>query len=212
MNITGKNLKGRGTKFFVNYSDLEVLPEDYLFQDRIFNKFITLHETSSSDLSGFYLNWETRSFGKESINELSGIRIVPFPLNQMAQTKLEPTDRIVSVDNKAKKSSHVKLFDFIHLVDVSCEQQRCFLGLDQSYDDLWLGLKIEGSNLLTHYRYNTWANLWEVNSSGVIFVFYLPQLIALFSFCLLVGFIVITLLKAFLITRGVALVHRSLYP
>jgi hypothetical protein len=186
MNIAGKNVQGRGVKFFVNYAHPEVLPEDYLFHTKEFDSTVTLPATSADNSSPFYLNWETRSFGKKNIVELDSVKIAPFPLDQMAQLRLEQTSSPSMHKNNLKVISGRTLFDSVHLIDVQCPEKRCFFELDQSYDDLWLGFQKGHSGFLPHYRLNNWSNMWEVSESGRVFVIYLPELIALSSFALLI--------------------------
>lgn len=196
LNITGENYQGRSTKFFINYSDEEIIPDDYLMTEGNFNSFLTLHKVSGDPKSRHFLNWETRSFGKKSINELSKIKIGQFPLDQMAQIKLEhqSENKISKTENKLEILSHRKYLDSIHKTKVNCHQEKCYLALDQSYDDLWLGFKIGEYKFLPHYRLNNWANLWEV-SSGQIIIFYLPELVSLLSLGLVSTGTLIILIK-----------------
>ena len=196
LNISGQNKQGRGTKFFINYSDKEVLFEDYLMQASKYNSFLTLHKTSTDPKSRFYLNWETRSFGRTSINEINKIQIGPFPLSQISQLKLQKDESPNFLNNDLKVISHQSYLNFIHLVNFQCNEKKCYLGLDQSYDDLWLSFKTNKLKLLPHYRLNNWANLWEINSKeGKLVIFYLPELVSLSSLLFLSITIIILFTK-----------------
>ncbi|PJC43104.1 MAG: hypothetical protein CO040_00940 [Candidatus Pacebacteria bacterium CG_4_9_14_0_2_um_filter_36_8] len=181
MRLMGKNYRGRGTKFFINYGDSNVLAEDYLEQDEVFDSYITLNQVSKDSFSSFYLNWETRSFGKESVNEIDGIYLQPLALNQLAQLKLSLIGQ-EAVLNRIKVGEDKLSFDAIHEVSFQCLGEKCYLGLDQTYDDLWLGFVKGGNEFLPHYRLNNWANLWQVSGKGTLVVFYLPELITLVAF------------------------------
>jgi len=183
LRVTGKSFQGRGTKLFVNYSDRNIVPEDYLVQDPVFDVYMGLDRVTSDIRATFFLNWETRSFGKESKNELESIELSSFPLYEMAQLRMvdqkkDSAGTAVPVENKVTIYSENLWHDFVHTVDFRCESKKCYIGLDQTYDDLWLGY-IQGENrLLPHMRLNNWANLWEVSGSGILVIFYLPELIA----------------------------------
>ncbi len=195
LNISGQTKQGRGIKFFVNYSDQEVLFEDYLMQNDQYNSFFTLHQISKDPGSRFSINWETRSFGRISTNELNQIQIGSFPLNQISQLKLRKNDVSDSLENNLEIISHQSYLDFIHLIDFKCNQEKCYLELDQSYDDLWLGFKTNKLKLLPHYRLNNWANLWKISGEGKFVIFYLPEAVAFSSFLLLSIAIIFLLIK-----------------
>lgn len=179
--ISGENYKGRGIKLFVNYDDLRILPEDYLFPENEYNKILTLPILTSNPTTGFTLNWETRSLGRKSENGLSSIQVIPFPTHFFSQLKLNSLTKEQSVENKVLLQNHRELLDTIHTVQYNCERNTCFVGLDQSYDDLWIAFKAGVPSILPHHRYNSWANMWEVEGNGTFVLVYLPGFIAVLS-------------------------------
>jgi hypothetical protein len=183
LNIVGENIKGRGIKFFVNYANPEIVYEDYLLTDGQFDETIALMGLSSDPRDKFHFNWETRSFGKESQDLLSRMRIGAFPIEKAARIKLtRQEDKFKSkLENKIEILSSDYYLDFVHKVDYSCQGEVCYLGIDQTFDDLWLAIKVGQWKLLPHFRYNNWANLWEVSEKGTIFIFYLPEIISFLS-------------------------------
>ena len=196
MKLVGKNLQGRGSKFFVSYADRNIVPEDYFIRDDEFNAFIGLGKISDDPRDIFYLNWETRSFGKEDVNELTSIELAPFPLEQLAQLRLERIGVDLSAANQATLTFQNKYLDAVHAVGFTCQQAPCYVGLDQSYDDLWLAFKVGQVKLLPHFKLNNWANLWQVDGSGTVIIFYLPELISLLSMLGLAGWISVLLRRA----------------
>lgn len=181
MRIKGKNIQGRSTKFFINYSDRRILPEDYLEQRDEFDLFITLGQVTSDSRETFFLNWETRSFGKESVNELSAIELHPVPLDRLAQIRLIKSDDVIS--NNLEIKSDQKRLDLVFEITYDCQSEKCYLGIDQTYDDLWLAFDKETRKQIKHLRLNNWANLWEVKQGeGDLIIIYLPELVALISF------------------------------
>ncbi len=185
LRVVGRNLVGRGIKAFVNYSG-DVSTRDYIWQDAVFDKYIALSEVSTRVDSKFYFNWETRSHGGKSVNELGGLSMAPFPLTWLAQLGMEKKMQADTVGT-VRVISDNKFLDSIHVIGAGCGEAKCYLGLDQSYDDLWLALEWGKWQLLPHYRYDGWANTWEVGTGeGKYVVFYLPELVVMASFIILV--------------------------
>ncbi len=191
VNIKGNNHQGRSIKFFVHYDDETMMPEDYTFPNELYDIFITLNQVSSNPKTRFFLNWETRSFGKSSLNQLDQIQVAPFALNQLAQLRLETGNTLEQINNEVEISSYHRLLESVYLLDYECLSEACYLGLDQSHDDLWLAIKVGEFNFLPHFRLNNWANLWQVKDSGQLVIFYLPELVSLFSLLFLVVWIAV---------------------
>jgi hypothetical protein len=200
MKLMGKNHQGRSTKFFISYTDQTIVPEDYLIDEDDYTAFISLGKISDDPRHIFYLNWETRSFGKEDINELTSIQLAPLPLEQLAQVRLEkidaPFDNPLKFDNPVEILVQQTYLDSVHVVKINCPKKTCWVALDQSFDDLWLAVKVGQFSLLPHFNLNNWANLWQIEGGGVIVIFYLPELISLLSMVGLMGWLTILLKKS----------------
>lgn len=197
MRVAGKNYQGRGTKFFINYSNRNILPEDYLEQSGHFDVFITLGQVTTDSKDIFSINWETRSFGKESMNELEKIQLQPLPLKRLAQITLKNSD-FSQLTNNLIVQQDKKYLDAIFKIDYTCEQTPCFVGIDQTYDDLWLGIDWQNKKLVQHLRLNNWSNLWQVPvGDNSLIVIYLPELVALGSLTI----VVLTFVSLVLVVR-----------
>ncbi|NCN87768.1 MAG: hypothetical protein GW941_02640 [Candidatus Pacebacteria bacterium] len=203
LNLVGENIKGRGIKLFVNYSNPEIVYEDYLLTKGNFNRTIALMDLSDDPRDKFHLNWESRSFGKESKDSLSKMAIGAFSIEKAANIKLERKDS----ENSSKVENNLEIFsseyylDSVHKVNYSCQSEVCFLGIDQTFDDLWLAIKVGQWELLPHFRYNNWANLWEFSGEGTLIIFYLPELISFFSM-IGVGSITLILLQFYFFPKS----------
>ncbi|OGJ40697.1 MAG: hypothetical protein A2411_00215 [Candidatus Pacebacteria bacterium RIFOXYC1_FULL_39_21] len=195
MELKGKNYQGRGIKFFISYTDRAIVPEDYLIQENEYVAYIGLGKISDDPRDIFYLNWETRSFGKEDINELESISLAPFPLEQLAGLKLEKLETPLQFENRAEILQDRVYLDSIHLIKADCPEEACWVALDQSFDDLWLAFRVGKADFLPHHRYNNWANIWQLDKTGTIVIFYLPELVSLLSMVGLASWLIILLLK-----------------
>ncbi|MFZ5438039.1 MAG: hypothetical protein ACOZAK_03225 [Patescibacteria group bacterium] len=209
MRVAGRNYQGRGTKFFINYSNRNILPEDYLEQKNVFDLFITLGQVTTDARDIFSINWETRSFGKESMNALEKIQLQPLPLKRLAQITLKNSDFSQLTNNLTTKQDK-KYLDSIFKIDYRCEQAPCFVGIDQTYDDLWLGIDWQNKKLVQHLRLNNWANLWQVPvGDNSLLVVYLPEIIALASLTIVVLTFISLVLVAGLSGKRAKLVEQK---
>lgn len=183
MRVVGKNVEGRGLKFFVNYDDEEIIPEDYIFTKPEFDEVVVLQANSTDSRDRFFLNWETRSFGKPSIAELENIYLAAFPVDQISGLRLVPltAENNLTFANQLQINSHLKI-GTLRFASYHCQSSdSCYLGFDESYDDMWLALDLDTLQLMPHFRLNSWANAWQVNDSGRLIIIYLPQLISSLS-------------------------------
>ncbi len=192
MRVVGSGKQGRGTKLFVSYSTREITGESYMLPESNFDLYLTLHPVTNDPRSQFILNWETRSFGGQSENILNTMQLAPLPLNYAAQLTLDKTlnsknQNPQTVENLIKVEKGRSPFPSLYLVRYECLGEKCYLGLDQSYDDLWLGFVLEEWQLANHLRMNNWSNLWEVSGASHLIIFYLPELVSLTSLFLLSG-------------------------
>ena len=185
LNVSGENIKGRSIKFFVSNSQEGVMPDDYMLPQGKYDSTITLNKVSDDPRAQYFLNWETRSFGKLSKNQIYQMRIVPFPFERLAQLRMETVNSADIKSNNIAIKQAWTFIDAIHIIDLECEDGNCYLGTDQSYDDLWLAFRLGETKLLPHFKFNNWANLWQVDQSGRIIILYLPEAMALFSFVFL---------------------------
>jgi hypothetical protein len=188
MRVAGQNRQGRGTKLFLNYLYPITMPEDYLLRDAMFDMPISIHQISRDVQSSFHLNWETRSFGKTSINDIETIELRAVPLERIAGIFLVPiTTHNLTQLNALSVTKHSKLLDSVHILKTNCSQKNCWFGLNQSYDKGWMAWTYEPNNFigtldkLPHFRLNNWANGWQISAHNKqILVVYLPEIVQLF--------------------------------
>ncbi len=198
--ISGSNIQGRSIKFFAHFPDDEFGVYDYVLPEDDYEVFLTLNKISSDPRHKFVYNWETRSFGKQAVNQLHDIQLAPIALNQFAQLRLESRVNPEIIENSLKVYDHSTWLGTVHKLDVDCAGTSCYLGLDQSYDDLWLALNWESKQFLPHLRFNDWANIWQLeNGRHTIIKFYLPELVvfaALLGLGAWLGFLLIKTLAS----------------
>jgi len=192
--IKGKNYLGRSIKFFFNYNQSNTLVEDFIMPEGYFNStvsFLPVKKTQNN--SSPTLNWETRSFGKISINELQTIKAAFFPIDALAKIKIRKHQFESELLNQIEIKKINNLFGFLYLFKVNCKEN-CFISNNQSFDKLWVAVD-NNLSLLPQYKLNNWSNLWQVHQNTTnIIVFYVPEIVSL----LFLIFISIYLIKIFI--------------
>lgn len=176
---SGENISGRSIKLFVHYSKPNTVPTEYIFPDDKYTVSYPLKQLSSDPDHRLFLNWETRSFGQKSENRLDSLTIVPFHISNFSKVKLlSENNADVSVENTVSISNQKKHSITRYSLDATCESI-CYVGINQAYDDLWIAYDFSTNKIFPHYRYNNWANLWEIQSgTHSIMILYIPQYIA----------------------------------
>lgn len=186
----GENLEGRSIKLFVHYSMENTTHTEYIFPEEKYEKHYPLKELTQNAEERLYLNWETRSFGKKSVNRLDSLEFIPFHLETFSEIQLLPQDRsllsgLANVPNNLEVLDFEKKFVSRYSAKVNCLSETCYFGLNQAYDDAWIAVDTSSWSLLSHKRYNNWANIWEIpqGERSIEFI-YIPQCIA-FGFLIL---------------------------
>lgn len=189
LNVKGKNISGRSLKFFINYENNNVIDHDYLLPEKNFNSFFNILETSFN--KKISVDWETRSFGKKSLNKLESIKLIPLPIEFLSNLTLVKKD-YYTLDFQEKNNIAIKKIinlPVIKIIKTQCQKNPCYFGINQSYDRLWLAFN-EKINFLPHDKINNWANIWQVDKgSHFILIFYLPSIISILCIISLLIFI-----------------------
>ena len=194
MHLSGKNYEGRSIKFFIDYNVKNTLPEEYLMSENQFDTTLGLVPITTYATKPYSINWETRSYGKISKNELFKMEIIPFQIDRLSQIQLQKKVSLNSFDNQITINKTKSYLSFLYFVDVKCKNSLCYFGINQSFDDLWISIN-SNLKLLPHLRYNNWANMWKVDESQKIMVIYIPQVISFGCMLLLIIIIIFLILK-----------------
>lgn len=198
MQIQGGNFQGRSIKFFIDYNVQNSLPEEYLMPDKnSYSQTLGFMPIITTALKPFYINWETRSYGKTSLNKLSSIKIAVFPIERFNQIELKKTNINSSKTNNITLVNSKSYLTFLYFATAQCPDKKCFIGINQSYDDLWLAIDYN-LKILPHIRYNNWANLWEIENSSQIMIVYIPQVIAFIGLFILITLLISLILIIFI--------------
>ncbi len=188
--IQGKNISGRGMKLFIGYNEPNTIPEAFIFPQSTFQSSLLLLPITSFIPQSYAVNWETRSFGRQSINEVHNATLFPFPLDVVSQVSIQPKT-YEPIKNSATIEESKKISTFYYSAKVACSESppdHCMVGIQQAFDKGWIAF--DGSfKPLQHFTYNGWANMWRVNSSSTIYIVYIPQYIAFIAILLSVVYI-----------------------
>ncbi len=198
LQVNGEHQFGRGPKFYLNNkaikrSDLEVLLPA---QD-----FSTVHSVlpwKNNENQGYTVNFESKSFDKMgSSNSFEDIALSFYPHDWISQVRLSrENNSIASFKNSASMLEAPKYWGTsLHFGTIMTETEPAIITLSQSHDTGWLGISrasksywwnFEAYQLLPHYRFNGWANAWELSPcknsesecSQEIIILYWPQLLS----------------------------------
>lgn len=206
LSIIGENISGRNLKVFLRDDNQRVNRLEYLFQDSSYHVsfLIPPYETQESlqaSSSAYWLNFETRSFGRETSKNLvnsTTAQILPIDFELLKlivdEDLVKPDISLCSID-----SQNFVLYSYLRQ-----DGDNCYYTNSQSYDPAWVAFIAPESPLgyfnpqtysfLPHTRLNSWANAWEVPSGehDIVIVFW-PQLLTFMGYGFL-GITVITLL------------------
>lgn len=204
--VNGENNAGRSIKLFVHYSEENSVFTEYIFPENFYKKNYPLRAFSSNEKSKMFFNWETRSFGKYSKNTLHSLEFMPAPLDLISQIELQPIDQkeTLTIQNNARILEKTKHNNAHYSLQIECIEN-CFFGINQAFDDGWIAYNISSKKFLNHFRYNNWANLWEIEEGKhTIKIVYVPQLIAFIA----MGIALITSIVYLLIKKKVNVTQK----
>ena len=182
LQVKGTNIQGRSIKLFIDSALQYTLSEEFLLPSKTFNTFINLLSLSENSPNPYLLNWETRSFGGQSENKLSALSVYPAPLEKIAQIYATDINTPITVQNQASQVIiKSKLTPYFYTIQAQCnDEQSCYVGINQSFDDLWVAFDSRLS-ILAHTKYNNWANMWNMQGSQIVYILYLPGILSLLA-------------------------------
>jgi len=186
----GNTESGRGLKFYLlnkatNSPNLEqLLPT---------SSYTTFHPTIAwpNEPKEYILNVEAKSFGKESINILNGVRYYQIPSDWLSQWVVgdkETRESSLQVTNVKKTGTYKYKLRL---------EGSGLLILSQGYNNGWIAY--QNGEKLEHVKVNSWANGWVVpqttTPSNITIIFW-PQYLEYLGFMLL-GVTLLILLARF---------------
>lgn len=213
--VKGNNQAGRSLKLYLTHltSDQTIF-ENLLPETHFDEKYTILSQKTKGQ---YYLSWENRSYGQVSRNELEHVLFYPFPLEQLAAIHLIPENSRQFANEHVSYSNSWKHATYLYGMRVKAEatvaNQPGLVTLSQSYDDGWLAFARPANQLLLtryqrlpHYRYNGWANAWEVPAGEwQLVIIYWPQLLSFAGYALLVSsgaYLVVQVIRSNTSTTG----------
>lgn len=199
LHLKGENKAGRSLKVYLyNFAEKRMNLEE-LMPSGVFDKYFVIYPKPNLKSSeGYSLNIETRSFGSiPSENTLNSIEFYPFDESTLSQIfQGEPAPQ--GLEN------NLRIVDSINLGDnfLIKTQGNGILTLGEGYDNGWQAFNIKCENgivcgfkkflpwffekPLEHYKFNSWANVWKVESEKAsVLVIFWPQYLEWIGFFVL---------------------------
>ncbi len=210
LHIQGQNKKGRSLKVYLyNFASKKMDLEELLPEGDFDKYFIVYQKPNLEKQEGYSLNIETRSFGKvESENILSSIEFYPFDLSTIESIyKGGNSPKQIKNDLKILSSQKRGNDYLLTTKDIGV------LFFNQGYDAGWQAFNINCqkgvvcsfkkvlpwffTKPLPHFKVNSWANGWKVNSGEekLLIVFW-PQYLEWIGFgVLIISFYLVIFLR-----------------
>lgn len=183
LRFTGENSAGRSLKFYVSNPNSQRADLEELLSSGSFDDIFGLLSWQNLPAQVYGLNWENRSFGQASVNQLNKIEVVPLNLERLVRLKII-TDDFAPTQNGVKLNNNWKVGTYQYGTVANNSSERGLVTLAQGYDKGWVALAIplRGSlnqlERLPHVNYNGWANGWLLPKGEFqVIILYWPQLI-----------------------------------
>ena len=184
MRIAGKNIDGRGLKFYL-FNQFSQIPElEEVLPSGSFDKTFFVYPKNIPD-GGYVLNFETRSFGRiSSENLVSKIEFYPVDYATLQGENLQGA---YSMQNSLDILDVTKYTTTGYKVKI---KGGGILQLGQGYEEGWLAFTFDPNtwqvNFLEHKKINSWANGWIVpnDNTPFVYIFFWPQLLEWLGFAL----------------------------
>jgi len=184
LRLSGENILGRSIKFYVSDPATQRADLEELLARGNFDETYALLGWPNLPAQQYGINWETRSFGQNSLNKLSTVEVMPINLERLIRMKIVLSEQ-PQVENLIEQSNNWKIGTYQYGTTVNSARDASIITLAQGYDPGWLGiaLPLQESILnhigpLPHVTYNGWANAWIVpRGQYQVIIIYWPQLL-----------------------------------
>ncbi len=152
-----------------------------------FRKVSIMIPPTSDGGYGYNIHFDNYSIGHiETVNQVKDLRIVPFPYAWVNQMEFESIDTQEGTSSVSIIKNQTILPGLIRLDYSNQSESEGLIELDRSFENGWVSLGKK------HVLMNDWANGWIIpgSSKGSMWIFYWPQMLELFGFLLLGGWII----------------------
>ena len=188
LNFVGKNISGRGVRFYLynnikGYSEVEGLLSGNEF-NQTYSLLSQMHDKSSSD---YILNTSVQSFLNHAESKVDNVSLYTAPLSVISKISISGEGG-THVVGKVETSEHSKIGTTIYSVVTRSKNSDGVVVLSQGYDSGWTAFS--GAKILKHVKVNGWENGWIVpEGEANVTLFYLPQIMQWISLIGLIGFL-----------------------
>jgi len=180
LHITGENREGRSLKIYLFDSNSQMPNIEEILPSGNFDKVFFIYPRDL-DRKGYILNFETRSFGRvSSENLLTGVEFYPVDHMALSTYQGQLPDFIDKIQNNLVVLGVKKFGNSIYKINLKGSG---LIQLNQGYESGWIAFQIRDSKLkiFEHVKINSWANGWQVQSDSpspfTVYILYWPQIL-----------------------------------
>jgi hypothetical protein len=193
--LEGESVRGKNTQFYIRNWITDETDLEFAMPEGKFSTFFSLLDQPLLVGNGYSLNFNTGSFKHtESDSIITNATFYPVPVDLLTQINLTSEQASNPQTNEIAVQKVTHHNPSFYTAKLSNEQPALF-ALLQGYDNGWVALLKQPSfiatfmkpQLLTHRRFNNWANAWELPAGyHEVIIIYWPQLLSFGGYLLLI--------------------------
>lgn len=190
--IQGTNVAGRSPKFYLTTPQAHRAILEELVDSHNFDNTFAILDWQNLPVESYGINWETRSFGAEAINQIDSLAVMPFDLRRVMNISVHAAES-TPIQNTVALADNWKVATYQYGTTATVTGENGLITLSQGYHDGWIAVALpvdrsHGLSVLPHSVYNGWANAWTVpNGKYQIVIIFLPQLLEFFGLIVLLA-------------------------
>lgn len=181
LHVMGENRKGRSLKIYLFDSNSQMPNVEEILPSGNFDKVFFIYPRDL-DRKGYILNFETRSFGRiSSENLLTEVEFYPVDYTALSTYQEHLSDPVYKTQNDLAVLDVKRFGSSVYKINL---EGSGLVQLNQGYESGWIAFQIQGFKLkfFEHVKVNSWANGWIIPDTNqetpiTLYLFYWPQVL-----------------------------------